>query len=151
MAALYSRRTQGEHSYVIMLHKGLEGDVGGRGTRAGADARVWCRAGVARRRPGRWARGRVLAEQRLAADCLQPPLRSRFRQQLSGGIRADTLRASARMRRSLRSQPGSAPRFAPPNQAASPAAAAVKPLARRPRAGERRIRWRVIVYISTCE
>ena len=47
-------------------------------------------------------------------------------------VRADTLRASARMRRSLRSQPGSATRFAPPNQAASPATAAVKPSARRP-------------------
>jgi hypothetical protein len=35
------------------------------------------------------------------------------------------------MRRSLREQPGSATRFAPPNQAAAPAVAAVEPSARR--------------------
>ena len=47
-------------------------------------------------------------------------------------VLADMLRTSARMRRSLRSQPGSATRFAPPNQAASPATAAIKPSACRP-------------------
>ncbi len=47
-------------------------------------------------------------------------------------VLADMLRTSARMRRSLRSQPGSASRFAPPNQAAAPATAAIKPAACRP-------------------
>jgi hypothetical protein len=48
------------------------------------------------------------AEQRLAPDCLQPTLvpRSGFRQQVKAGVLAGALRAPARMRRSLRSQPG---------------------------------------------
>jgi hypothetical protein len=41
-------------------------------------------------------------------------------------VLADTLRASARTRRSLRSQPGSASRFAPPNQAANEVSAAIR-------------------------
>ena len=76
MAALYTRRTRGKRSYVITLQKRLEATLGAEAA-MWAGARVWWRTRA-------WqdgnqaggARGHVLAEQRLAADCLQPPLRS---------------------------------------------------------------------------
>jgi hypothetical protein len=42
------------------------------------------------------ARGHVLAEQRLAADCLQPTLRCGFRQQLKAGVLPDASRPGER-------------------------------------------------------
>ena len=61
--------------------------MGDRGSHVGRCAGVMTHAGVARREPGRQGLGHVLAEQRLAADCLQPSLRCGFRQQLKAGVR----------------------------------------------------------------
>jgi hypothetical protein len=69
-----------------MRQKRLEGDVGGRGSHVGKCAGVVAHAGWQDGNQAGGARGHVLAEQRLAADCLQPTLCCGFRQQLKVGV-----------------------------------------------------------------